>query len=196
MVVGRGRLIDPSRLARVYISPRGRAQETFELLFDGQVKDGLRAEGKVSTTEGLAEWGYGDYEGLKEFEIRALRKKRGLDTDREWDMWVDGCEGEGSETPGQATRRLDALISEIHALQSPYMRGEKHCDVLLVAHGHLLRAFTKRWLKYSMDFPLQMVLPPGGVGILSYTDHDVQKPALYIGVGFPLSDEAKASLEG
>ena len=46
------------------------------------------------------------------------------------------------------------------------MHGEKHCDVLLVAHGHLLRAFTKRWLGYPMEFPLSMMLEPGAVGVL------------------------------
>lgn len=38
--------------------------------------------------------------------------------------------------------------------------------VLQVAHGHLLRAFAKRWLKYPLDFPLSMMLEPGAVGIL------------------------------
>ena len=35
-----------------------------------------------------------------------------------------------------------------------------------VAHGHILRAFTKRWLNYSMEFPLSMMIEPGGIGIL------------------------------
>jgi broad specificity phosphatase PhoE len=52
---------------------------------------------KVSTTDRLAEWGYGSYEGLVTSEIRELRKQRGLDTDRPWDIWRDGCEGEGGE---------------------------------------------------------------------------------------------------
>lgn len=46
------------------------------------------------------------------------------------------------------------------------MHGENPCDVVLVAHGHLLRAFTKRWLGYSMDFPLSLMLEPGAVGVL------------------------------
>lgn len=48
------------------------------------------------------------------------------------------------------------------------MHGEKHCDVVLVAHGHLLRAFTKRWLGYPMEFPLSLMLDPGAVGVLRY----------------------------
>jgi sedoheptulose-bisphosphatase len=33
------------------------------------------------------------YEGLLTKEIRAKRKEHGLDQDRDWDIWTDGCEG-------------------------------------------------------------------------------------------------------
>lgn len=49
--------------------------------------------GKVTITEDIAEWDYGDYEGLLTKEIRARRKEKGLDKDKPWDIWVDGCEG-------------------------------------------------------------------------------------------------------
>jgi broad specificity phosphatase PhoE len=73
------------------VSPRVRAVATSELLF-GRDVGGLKEAGKVEITEALAEWGYGDYEGLKDHEIRALRKERGLDKERPWDIWIDGCE--------------------------------------------------------------------------------------------------------
>ena len=93
VLIGPGKLIDPSRLAHVYISPRKRAQITFELLFDNAGdKRALREARKVSTTDRLAEWGYGLYEGLLPGEIRALRKKHGLDRERPWNIWRDGCE--------------------------------------------------------------------------------------------------------
>jgi sedoheptulose-bisphosphatase len=85
-LVGVGKLIDPSRLEHVYVSPRKRAVRTFELLLPGAVD-----MEKVTKTEDIAEWNYGDYEGLKVEEIRNLRKERGLD--KEWDIWSDGCEG-------------------------------------------------------------------------------------------------------
>lgn len=44
-------------------------------------------------TEDIAEWDYGDYEGLVVREIRARRKEKGLDREREWNIWRDGCEG-------------------------------------------------------------------------------------------------------
>jgi broad specificity phosphatase PhoE len=89
IVYGKGKLIDPSNLAHVYISPRTRAQKTFSLLTEGQVEGSFQKE----TTEDLAEWGYGLYEGLVTKEIRKERKERGLDTETEWDIWRDGCEG-------------------------------------------------------------------------------------------------------
>jgi len=66
------------------------------------------------------------------------------------------------------------------------MNGEPPADVLLVAHGHILRAFVKRWLGYEMDFPLMLMVEPGGVGILSYEGKDIKKGALYLGMAFPL----------
>ncbi|KKY27107.1 putative phosphoglycerate mutase [Phaeomoniella chlamydospora] len=165
LVVGHGKLIDPSNLARVYISPRTRAQETYELAISETDRDVLERGSKVKTKEHrLAEWDYGLYEGLVTKEIRKGRKERGLDTDREWDIWRDGCE-EG-ESAAEVTSRLDSLISEIQTIQAPNMHGENNCDVVLFAHGHLLRAFVKRWLKFPMEFNLSMMLEPGGVGAL------------------------------
>lgn len=113
----------------------------------------------------MAEWHYGDYEGLKTQEIRKLRKERGLDDgEAEWDIWWDGCEG--GESPAEITTRLDSLIEDITKIQEPNMHGEQPCDIVLFAHGHILRAFVKRWLKFPMDFPLSMMLEPGGVGVM------------------------------
>jgi broad specificity phosphatase PhoE len=69
-------------------------------------------------------------------------------------------------SPQKVTARLDALIQEIRTIQSPNMHGENHADVVVVAHGHILRAFTKRWLQYDLSNPFSMMLEPGGVGIL------------------------------
>lgn len=61
---------------------------TFELLIADTIEDRI-----VTFTDDIAEWNYGDYEGLKSNETRKLRKDRGLDTEREWSIWADGCEG-------------------------------------------------------------------------------------------------------
>jgi len=185
MIVGPGKLVDPKKLAHIFVSPRKRARKTFELAFGEKGKQ-LEQEGKVSETQRLAEWDYGLYEGLVTKEIKEGRKERGLDKERSWDIWRDGCEG--GESAQQVTDRLDDLIAEIHGFQAANMHGEKACDVVLVAHGHLLRAFTKRWLKYPMEFPLSMMLEPGAVGVLSYQHHNIKEPAFLIGVGFPVHE--------
>lgn len=75
ILVGTGKLIDAAKLAKVFVSPRIRAQSTFELLFDGLDKASLTMAGKVETTEKLTEMGYGIYEGLKDHEIRAFKER-------------------------------------------------------------------------------------------------------------------------
>lgn len=93
MLVGAGKLIDPSRLAHIFVSPRRRARTTFELLLLSPSSGAAEWGKRVTYTEDIAEWDYGDYEGLKVGEIGKLRKERGLDRERTWDIWSDGCEG-------------------------------------------------------------------------------------------------------
>ena len=90
----------------------------------------LRVEEKVTITDALAEWDYGAYEGLVTSEIRKGRKARGLDKEREWDIWRDGCEG--GEGAGEVTERLDGLVRRIREMQGPWMQGGRGADVLLV----------------------------------------------------------------
>lgn len=93
--MGPGKLIDPANVARVFVSPRKRAQSTFRLLFggEGDGEDLMVDKTKVSITNEIAEWVYGEYEGLLTREIQQLRKDKGLDKERDWDIWRDGCEG-------------------------------------------------------------------------------------------------------
>jgi broad specificity phosphatase PhoE len=87
-VVGVGKLLDPDRLIHVFVSPRLRTRETFELLL--AASSGVVA-GEVTYTEDIAEWNYGEYEGLTTQQIRESRKKSGLEG--KWDIFLDGCEG-------------------------------------------------------------------------------------------------------
>ncbi|KAK6352274.1 hypothetical protein TWF730_009104 [Orbilia blumenaviensis] len=189
-LVGPGKLIDPGRIAHIWVSPRKRALQTFSLLFNNSsssIGDGTTiAKTKVTITEDIAEWDYGDYEGLLVGEIRAGRKKRGLDSETAWNIWRDGCEG--GESAEQVTERLDRLISEIREIQEPYMNGGNAVDVVLVAHGLILRAFAKRWLNYPIDSPLPLMFSPGAIGILSYKNHDIDEPGFYLGMALPLQD--------
>jgi probable phosphoglycerate mutase len=71
------------------------------------------------------------------------------------------------------------------------MHGEKGADVVVIAHGHSLRAFAKRWVGFELGMRLPMMLEPGAVGVLSYEHHRVQEPALLLGVNMGAAGDAK-----
>lgn len=193
-IFGAGKLIDPDRLERVYVSPRSRAGRTLDLLFESQDQDGQGRDGiNEIVTEDVAEWGYGEYEGLLTNEIRSLRKEKGMDGDQQWDIWRDGCTGSGGETPSDVQTRVDKVISEIVQIQGNYLKDLKEGtleegrrrDVLIVAHGHILRAFVKRWLNMELGVGVEMMLEPGGVCGLSYAHGRVEERAVLVGMAFP-----------
>ncbi|CAG8954640.1 hypothetical protein HYFRA_00004560 [Hymenoscyphus fraxineus] len=179
-LVGPGNLIDYNRLIQIFVSPRKRAQQTFQHLFRIDTTTSLD---KVELTEDITEWDYGEYEGMVVNDIREMRREKGLDKEKKWDIWRDGCEG--GESAKQVEERLDRLITKIRDIQRPYMNGERPADILLVAHGLILRVFVKRWLGYAVDFPLQMMLSPGAIGILGYKNHNIDEPALFVGMSLP-----------
>ncbi|KAF5236218.1 hypothetical protein FAUST_6688 [Fusarium austroamericanum] len=195
-LVGPDRLIAPKKIAHIYVSPRKRAQRTFELLNlglsrplpwtpHGDTPDGtgLQCEAEVEVTDYIREWDYGDYEGITSPEIRKIRAEQGIKGS--WDIWKDGCPG--GESPHDVSRRLDQLIEEIRdKWHKPVMdQGSDHCgDVLLVAHGHILRAFAMRWAGYALREGPTFLLEAGGVGTLSYEHHRIEEPALLLGSAF------------
>lgn len=90
-------------LSRRYVSPRTRAQRTFELLGLGLKEDlpwarhgesdvcTQTCDARVEVTEDIREWDYGDYEGITSAQIRETRAKEGIPG--RWDIWRDGCPG-------------------------------------------------------------------------------------------------------
>ena len=179
-LVGDDRLIVPRNLAHIYVSPRTRSQRTLELLNlgckdpmpwkkDAEHEDGnIKTSAKVQVTESVREWDYGDYEGLTSKYIGEQRQQAGL---HKWDIWKDGCPG--GESPDQITERLDAAIAEIRekyhkdAIGKTCKEAGPH-DVLIVAHGHILRAFAARWINKNIADNPSMLLDAGGVGTLRY----------------------------
>src|SRR5690349_13612795 len=121
-------LSPPSQLTPIlpnsYVSPRHRAQKTLELLnlgchdpYPWQDAPGNsvtpnpsphKTDARVTVTDRIAEWDYGDYEGITSAEIRKLRAEQGLGP---WDIWRDGCPG--GESPEEIIARVDSLIAEI-----------------------------------------------------------------------------------
>lgn len=103
---------------RVLTSPLARATETCRLAGFAD-----RAEARYE----LREWDYGGYEGRTTAEIRAEQPG--------WSVWRDGAPG--GESPWDVGRRADRVLLELRAQTG---------DVLVFAHGHLLRVLTARWL--------------------------------------------------
>lgn len=74
-------------------------------------------------------------------------------------------------SPEDITERLDKLIEEIRErYHSPVIGQPKESvgsgDVLIVAHGHILRALAMRWIGKSLSEGPTFILEAGGVGTL------------------------------
>jgi broad specificity phosphatase PhoE len=159
-----------------YVSPRSRAQKTLELLDLGchdpypwqvshQQSSSIRTDAKATVTPDIREWDYGEYEGITSEEIRKRREEQGLGP---WDIWTDGCPG--GESPEDIIERVDRLIKEIRdeyhgpVIGKPKAKGVRG-DVLVVGHGHILRAFAIRWVGKPLS-ETAFIMEPGGVGTL------------------------------
>jgi probable phosphoglycerate mutase len=82
-------------------------------------------------------------------------------------LYSDSC-SLAIRSPEDVIKRLDALIAEIRekyhnpCLESGESEGG---DVLIVAHGHILRAFAMRWTGRPLT-ETALILEAGGVGTL------------------------------
>ncbi|KAL3473480.1 histidine phosphatase superfamily [Aspergillus californicus] len=192
-LVGNDRLIAPKKVVHVYCSPRTRAQRTLELLEIGcrerlpwtenrkpENEEPIKTEAKVEVTEAVREWDYGDYEGLTSKQIQEMRAEKG---EKPWDIWRDGCPG--GESPEDVIKRLDAMIADIREKHHGpcFSSEEEKGDVIVVAHGHILRAFAMRWTGRPLT-ETALILEAGGVGTLSYEHKNIEEPAIILGGGF------------
>lgn len=134
--------------ARVFTSPLQRARRTAELA-------GFTAE----PDPGLLEWNYGDYEGLKTAEIRAKRP--------DWDLFRDGCPG--GESVQQMSDRVDGVVAKLKGLSG---------NLLVFAHGHLLRVLAARWVGQPVPFGRALLLSTATVSVLGFDHQAMDEPAL------------------
>uniref|UniRef100_A0A060T7Q2 ARAD1B21604p n=1 Tax=Blastobotrys adeninivorans TaxID=409370 RepID=A0A060T7Q2_BLAAD len=179
-LVGPDRLIVPTSLEKVFVSPRKRAHQTLDLLFESHL--GALEGIPVEETQDIREWEYGDYEGMLTKDIRALRKSRGLDKDTEWSIWRDGCEN--GESPEEVKERVDRLIDRIVEIHRKAVEENRASDVVVIGHGHILRCLTLRWVNRPIDVNPSLILEAGGVGVLSYEHHNCDERAICLGGAF------------
>jgi probable phosphoglycerate mutase len=120
--IGLKQVLGAVRFDLVESSPRQRAMRTAALA-------GVTA----TANPDLAEWDYGELEGLTLDQIRADLPG--------WTIW-DGP-WPGGETARQVAERADRVLARALALRAPAGQA----NALFVAHGHILRVITARWLR-------------------------------------------------
>ena len=113
------------RIAATFTSPAGRAARTAELAGLSAVPD-----------QDLAEWDYGGYEGLTTPQIRQARPG--------WYLWRDGVIPGDADHPGETLPEVGTRADSVLARVTPRLPDG---DVVLIAHGHLLRVLTARYLR-------------------------------------------------
>ena len=131
--------------ALVLTSPLARARETCRLA-------GLDDRAEVSYA--LVEWDYGDYEGRRTVEIREERPG--------WTLWADGVPN--GETAAEVAARARTVIERANAV----FRSERGGDVVLFAHGHVLRVLTATWLGLAPEDGRLFGLETATYSVLGY----------------------------
>ncbi|MET9620892.1 histidine phosphatase family protein [Streptomyces sp. NPDC006464] len=128
-------------------SPLLRARETCDLAGFGE---------RARDWDTLMEWDYGAYEGLTPDEIQERRPG--------WLLWRDAVpEGESLE---QVTARADEVVDWARSADR---------DVLVFAHGHILRSIGARWLGEPVSFGSRIRLDPTSLSVLGWA---YGKPAI------------------
>lgn len=141
--------LDGRRFVRTLVSPAERARRTAELA-------GLPVDG---TDPDLWEWDYGGYEGISSAAIREERPG--------WFLWDDGVIPGDAEHPGETVEQVGGRADAVLARVRPLLADG---DVALVAHGHLLRILTARWLGLEPASGRLFALGTGTVSALG-TEH-------------------------
>ncbi|WP_435603127.1 histidine phosphatase family protein [Streptomyces sp. bgisy130] len=124
----------------VRTSPLVRASETCELAGFGD---------RAQPWDALMEVDYGAYEGLTPAEIKSGRP--------DWLLWRDGAP-EG-ETLAEVAARADEVVGWARSADR---------DVLVFAHGHILRTLGARWLGLDISFGARIRLDPTSLSVLGW----------------------------
>lgn len=131
--------------ALVLTSPLQRARETCRLAGYGD---------SAIIDANLREWDYGDYEGRTTPQIQIERPG--------WSVWRDGVIG--GENLEQLASRAQKVIDRVLSSSG---------DVLVFAHGHILRVLTACWLGLAPEAGRFFALGTASVSILGY-EHDTR----------------------
>ena len=131
--------LDDDYFDLVLTSPRQRARETAR----------LAGHADAAVDDDLAEWDYGDLEGLTTEQIRT--------TDPDWTIWSGPVPG--GESAAEVSARLDRVVARCRAVDG---------RVLLFGHGHSLRALAARWLELPVSDGRHLRLDTATVSVLGW----------------------------
>lgn len=132
-------LLDGHSFTTVLTSPRSRARRTAE----------LAGFGDAEVSDDLAEWAYGEYEGITTPQIR--------ETVPGWTVWTHPSPG--GETPTQVTARLQRVVDRVR---------ENGGRTLAFGHGHALRALAALWLGLPVTDGRHFRLDTATVSVLGF----------------------------
>jgi len=107
----------------------------------------------------LWEWDYGGYEGLTTAQIQEQHPG--------WYLWRDGVIPGDAEHPGETIGEVGQRADRVLARVTSLLAGG---DVALVAHGHVLRVLTARYLRLEPSAGRLFRLDTGTVSTLG-TEH-------------------------
>lgn len=138
------------QFAHVMTSPLQRASRTCALAQCGDI---------ATTNADLAEWDYGDYEGLNPSEIGLIRPG--------WNVFDDGCPG--GERPADVQRRADTVIEDVRRLDGA---------IALFTHGHIGRVIAARWIGLGGCGAKHFLLDTASFGILWFAHDNPAEPAI------------------
>lgn len=147
-----GALLGQVGFSEVWSSPLQRARRTCELA-------GLANVTRVEPA--LAEWNYGEYEGVTSADIR-LR-------DPHWNLFQHGSPG--GESPAQVSARVDGILPRLRATGG---------NVAVFSHGHFLRAFAARWIGLPVGDGQRLLLHTASLSILSCEHANPDEPVIVL----------------
>jgi len=133
-----GEALRGRQFALVLSSPLRRALDTARLAgFEPELR------------EELAEWDYGDFEGITTVEIRQEIP--------DWTIWRYGARG--GESVAEVEARVDRVVEELRRTDG---------DVLVFGHGHVLRVLAARWVGLAVADGRLFALDSATLSALGY----------------------------
>jgi broad specificity phosphatase PhoE len=109
----------------------------------------------------LWEWDYGGYEGLTTQQIQEEHPG--------WNLWRDGVIPGDAAHPGETIEQVGQRVDRVLARAEPLLADG---DVVLVAHGHVLRVLAARYLLLDPSYGRLFRLDTGTISTLSTERRD------------------------